>query len=277
MSDTGRRTPEIISSNALIPGGEVKDAKPKFAIDEQTGKSFEIEPETLYATVIASLSAVYLISALAFLLWLLFDTWTGRDLLLESLGYGKTRLAAVSFRLFAFVAIGGAIGGVVDGIRSNIAWHSERKAYGPRFIWKDLSLPLTGAAVGLLVYATLRTGAGAVSGDFSLDQKGGAPTVIAFAAASLAGFSAQQVFRWLDAQANKLFRVTDGAQTVVPDLSGKTADEAEALLKTWKLTLGLTNEETAAANIGKIVKQSPGPGAVVADGKAVDITVGTAD
>jgi len=247
---------------------------PKIERDEQSGKPFEIQREGPLGALMACVSAIYLLCALAFLLWLLFDTWSGRNFILDRFGYSKETLTSNAFRLMAFVAIGGAMGGTVNGIRSVISWHSERRAYGPRFIWKDLSLPLTGAAVGLFVYVSVRGGVGILNGDFTFDQKGSAPAVGAFAVASLAGFSSQQVFHWLDAQANKIFLGVKGAWTVVPSLKGKTFDEAEAALKTSKLTLGPKAEVADSANIGKILKQSPGPGSVVSEGEPVAVTVG---
>jgi hypothetical protein len=111
-----------------------EEDEPRYALDEQTGHSFRIRPEKWYATVIAGISAVYLICALVFLLWLLLDTWAGQNQILVRWGYPKALLASDTFRLMAFVAIGGALGATVDGLRSLVAWHSERSAYGPRFI-----------------------------------------------------------------------------------------------------------------------------------------------
>jgi hypothetical protein len=252
----------------------------KTAHDEQTNKVFVIKPETKWATFVASISALYLIGALAFLLWLLFDTWSGRNQLLYRFGYGKDLFDRESFRLMAFVAIAGALGATVDGIRSIVSWHSERQAYGPRFIWKDLSLPFIGAALGLIVYVTVRGGVGVFNGNFSLDQSGGTPKVTAFAVSALAGFSCWQVFRWLDSKANQLFSVVKDATTTaaekakVPDLSGKTVDEATVVLTSLKLKLGATHKEANVAQLGKVTQQTPAPGSMVASGDSVDITIG---
>ncbi|HME24058.1 MAG TPA: PASTA domain-containing protein [Acetobacteraceae bacterium] len=241
----------------------------------QTGKSFKIKPEGPLATVAAWIASVYLICALGFLLWLLFDTWTGRNLLLNYWGYDKAILASSSFRLMAYVAIGGALGGAVDGIRSIISWHAERGVYGSRFVWKDFSLPLIGAAVGLIVYATVRSGAGIFSGDFSLDHAGSTPALSAFAVASLSGFSCLQVFRWLDGQANKLFRVTRTGDTIAPNLLGKTLDDAKEELEAPNLIVGAIDHEANDANIDKVFKQSPASGSVMRGGEAVNVTVGS--
>jgi hypothetical protein len=252
----------------------------KTAQDDQTNKVFVIKPETKWATFVACISASYLIGALAFLLWLLLDTWSGRNQLLYRLGYAKDLFDRESFRLMAFVAIAGALGATVDGIRSIVSWHSEREAYGPRFIWKDLSLPFVGAALGLIVYLTVRGGVGVLNGNFSLDQSGSMPKVSAFAIAALAGFSCWQVFRWLDAKANQLFSVVkDDAtataqQAKVPDLTGKTVDEATTLLTSFKLKLGATHKEVNAEQLGKVTQQTPAPGSVVTSGDQIDITIG---
>jgi hypothetical protein len=249
--------------------------KRKTARDDQTNKVFVLKLETKWAAFVASISAVYLIITLAFLLWLLFDTWSGRNQLLHRFGYGKDILDRESFRLLAYVAIAGALGATVDGIRSIVSWHSEREAYGPRFIWKDLSLPFIGAALGLIVYVTVRGGVGVFNGNFSFDQPGSMPKVSAFAVSALAGFSCWQVFRWLDAKANQLFSVVkDAANAKVPDLTGKTVDEAATLLASLDLMLGATREEVNTEQLGKVTQQKPAPGSVVASGDAVDITIG---
>jgi hypothetical protein len=252
----------------------------KTAHDDQTDKVFLIKPETKWATFVACISASYLISALAFLLWLLLDTWSGRNQLLSHFGYTKDLFDHESFRLMAYVAIAGALGATVDGIRSIVSWHSEREAYGPRFIWKDLSLPFVGAALGLIVYVTVRGGAGVLNGNFSLDQTGSMPKVSAFAVSALAGFSCWQVFRWLDAKANQLFSVVKDDATAtakkakVPDLTGKTVDEATTLLTSSNLKLGSTNKEVNSEQVGRVTQQTPAPGSLITGGDPVDITIG---
>jgi hypothetical protein len=242
--------------------------------DDQTGETYRLAPETPFARVVASVVAVYLIGMLAFLLWLLFDTWAGRNTILTALGYKGAVLTSPTFRLMAYVAIGGALGGTIDALRSLISWHAQQRAYGVRFVWKDLSLPLAGATLGLFAYITVKGGAGVFNGDFTLDPKGGEPTIAAFAVAALAGFSATQVYRWLDDKANKLFSITKPADTtIVPNLAGKTADEAAEVLKRSKLKLGSRSSAAGGGEHGKVLKQSLAPGAEVATQQAVDITV----
>jgi hypothetical protein len=244
----------------------------EIATDDQTGQSYVLDPEHWFGTVVAGISAIYLISALALLLWLLVDTWSGRNTLLVRWGYDNAKLATGSFRLMAYVAIAGALGGSVDGIRSLISWHAERRAFGARFFWKYLSLPPVGAAVGLIAYLTLRSGVGLVNGDFTLNQRGTPPALAAFAVAAVAGLSSLQVFRWLDAEANKLFNVGKATQTVVPDLLGMSADGAKAALKARKLSLGTVSGDPGGADT--VVRQSPAANAKVPEQAPVDIHFG---
>lgn len=270
----------------------VTENKMKTAQDDQTKKLFKIQPETGWAAFVASVSATYLIGVLAFLLWLLFDTWSGRNQLPRQFGYGQDILDRESFRLLAFVAIAGALGATVDGIRSIVSWHSEREAYGPRFFWKDISLPFVGAALGLIVYVTVRGGVGVFSGNFSFNGSGGIAKVSAFGVAALAGFSCWQVFRWLDTKANQLFNIAKDAsisttkKATVPDLTGKTVDEVRVALTCAKLELGTARivvkiyrlDELDGLEqvdqLGKVTHQTPPPGTSADIGDPVDITIG---
>ncbi len=248
--------------------------QPEFATDEQTGVVWELRREHRTDRCMARLSFVYLAAVLGLMFLFLLDVWSSRDWALGSLGFSSRQLNSPTFRLLAYVATGGAMGATLDGIRSNISWHSERAAYGGRFIWRDLSLPLCGAGVGLMTYVALRGGAGAVSGDFSIDGAGKAPAMVGFGVATLAGFSYHQVFRWLDAQASRIFSVS--RDVIVPDLVGKTAVEARKALAQWKLTFGKATEDpTAAAASGTVVGQTPRAGAPATQGDVVDVVLGS--
>lgn len=188
--------------------GVMLAASPRTAADEQTGQVYVLRPEDRRATFVASLSGMYLLVALGFFIWMLFDTWTGRDLIVTQMGYSKDVLTHGSYRLLAFTALAGGLGGILNGIRSLISWHAERDAYGVRFIWKDVACPFIGGTVGVFAYVALRSGVGVVSGDFSLSDPNGIATLSAFAVAAVAGFSWHQVFKWLDSQANRIFSTT---------------------------------------------------------------------
>ena len=246
--------------------------EPEYDADEQTGIVYMRRLEEPGDTAMARVSFVYLLLALGGLFLLLLDTWSGRDAALSALGFDAARLRLPAFRLMAYVAIGGAMGATLDGIRSNIFWHSERQAYGGRFIWRDLTLPLCGAAVGLIAYVAVRSGAGVVDGDFSFDGKTAAPAMVGFGMSAVAGFSYHQMFRWLDAQASRVFSVNQ--EVLIPDLKGESADAAKKSLAQWKLKLGKISYAKDAAHGDKVTLQTPGPGLKVVQGSAVDITIG---
>ena len=248
------------------------DAEQEFDADEQTGVVYLRKLEEPGDTTMARLSFVYLLLALGGLFLLLLDTWSGRNAALSAFGFDTARLRLPAFRLMAYVAIGGAMGATLDGIRSNIFWHSEREAYGGRFIWRDLTLPFCGAAVGLIAYVTVRSGAGVVDGDFSFDGKTAAPAMVGFGLAAVAGFSYHQMFRWLDAQASRVFSVNQ--EVLIPDLRGESADTAKKSLAQWKLKLGKVSYARDSAHGDKVTIQTPGPGSKAMQGSVVDITIG---
>ncbi|WP_033291532.1 Stk1 family PASTA domain-containing Ser/Thr kinase [Amycolatopsis jejuensis] len=70
--------------------------------------------------------------------------------------------------------------------------------------------------------------------------------------------------------------VRPGSVTV-PDLHGKSPDEAKSALEQAKLKLGNTNSQTVdnQSDVGKVVSQSPTANSSAAEGTSVDITVGS--
>jgi hypothetical protein len=178
--------------------------RPEKVADPQTGKEFCLEDEGPFDIFAASFAALYLIATLGFLGWLLFDTWAGSNFLVERVGYSEDVVTSDTYRLIVFVAIAGALGGTVAGIRSVVHWHAENKAYGARFIWRDLARPWVGATLGTLVYVSIRGGVGVINGDFTLDDASGITAFSAFAIAAVSGFSSPQVYKWLDDKADKL-------------------------------------------------------------------------
>jgi hypothetical protein len=94
------------------------------------------------------------------LLWVLTDTWLEQRPILYILFDRQyaDRFKSPLFQLIFYAAVGGGIGGVASGIRSNIYWHFEENAYGARFILKDLIRPLLGALLAFIVYILVRIG-----------------------------------------------------------------------------------------------------------------------
>ena len=259
---------------------DIPQEKPvQYAQDDQTGKVFELKGETRLDFWAAVASMLYLLAMLGFFLWLLFDVWFGQFSAATLLGYkdpvGFGRLSSSpTFHLLAYTLIGGGLGGAVNGIRSLLIWHSERKSFGIRFIWKYIAAPWLGAILALFVYAIIRSGIAVFGSDNTVTATNIVQSLSTLGIGALSGYGSRQVFIWLDAQVNKLFKITTD-ETVVPDLSGKTHQEAEEILKTAKLNPGTVTEEATGDDkfINFIIKQNPKPETNVAVGTAVDFTI----
>lgn len=250
----------------------------KFAVDEQTGKSFELLPEQRWDIAAATISILYLIAMLLFFSWLLIDIVIGQNVLLRSVSPRHTAyLKSPIFKLIVYTVIGGGLGGVVNGIRSFIIWHAERMAFGWRFIWKYITLPLVGTILAAVVYAIVRGGLAVFGGTFESSQDIPTQALAAFAIGALTGYGSHKVFIWLDKQVNKLFKTPPVAEIKVPDLKGKTQKEAEDILKESHLKLGKVDRKVAddPAKVNKIIDQNPPADSVIASGGSVDIVIAT--
>lgn len=254
--------------------------QPRKVTDEQTGIEFDVVPEKGWDTGWACVSFVYLSLTLIFLLWLLLDTWLGKNtVFLRWLNYSdiETQLAKPVFRSFAFVFIGGALGGVIAGYRSCIFWHSEKQAFGARFVWRYLFFPWLGGTLALFVFAILRSGIGVVGGNVG---GGSANMLMALAVGSLVGYGSPQVVKWLDSQVNRLFKVTptsDGAAPAksIPDLAGLTQQAADKKLTEAGFKLGKVAQKQEAGRVKDIIfEQDPKAGATAPRDTSVNVTVG---
>jgi PASTA domain len=240
------------------------------AQDAQTGKLYDIVPEDRLATAFAMVSFVYLYLALGFFLWLLFDIWARRytlgfDCLTEDV---RTRLDnSPTFHSLAYAFIGGALGGVIAGLRSCIHWHCDEQAFGWRFVWKYFSFPWLGGTLALVVYAILGSGITIIGGvSFSTTKM-----LFAFAVGSLVGYGSPQVVKWLDSQVNRLFKV---APAQVPDVTGLTKQQAERTLAGAGLKIGRTVEKQQdGKEADKVYAQAPTAGSDPPKDGLVDITI----
>lgn len=251
-------------------------AQKRFAIDDQTGDVYELKDETRTDYLFAILSIVYLLLTMALFFWLLFDTWIGQNSLANLLRYPHTeRLAAADFRLPAYAFIGGALGGIVNGIRSFLVWHAERFAFGQRFVWKYITAPWLGAALALFTVALIRSGVALFNGDAAPDTASLTQELATFSVGVLAGYGSHKVFVWLDAQVTRLFQVQP-VTVLVPELTGKSAEEAEEILRAARLKLGEVQEEDQddPAQVGRVIRQTPPPGSAVATGVSVALIIG---
>jgi PASTA domain-containing protein len=250
----------------------------KVIVDEQTGTPFELKQEEAVDVVFAWISATYSLAVIAYLAYVLLDTWSGQykvwpGSLTSQLD--KTVSANV-FRLIVYTAIGGGMGAAVNNIRAFVSWHAERKAFGWRFIWKYIALPPLGATLAVLVYGILQGGMAVFNGG-NVGGNGAAVTSLsAWATGTLAGYGSHKVFIWLDDKVNSFFKVDAKTTTKVPDLDGKTADEAKRALHDAKLNLGQTTEQvvTDSTLAGKVVAQEPAAGAEIACNSDVNIGLG---
>jgi hypothetical protein len=259
------------------------DDKKQYSLDEQTGKLFEIVPEKRLDTAFAILSYVYLVLALGFFLWLLFDTWARKYTFALWLGFSaaeaQAHLNSPIFRSFAYAFLGGALGGVIAGYRSCIHWHSEQRAFGWRFGWKYLFFPWLGATLALFVYAVIQSGVSVIGGNISspADTGGVAKMLFALAIGSLVGYGSPQVVRWLDSQVNNLFKVVTPPEVRVPDLTGLTQQEALQKLTEAGLKMGQVLErEQEGKDVGKVIEQEPRAESVTPTGGLVKITIAAA-
>jgi len=251
--------------------------KKRFARDEQTGKVFPLRDEAGWDIAAATFSIVYLIAMLVFLCWLLLDMSIGQNTLLKAiLPKGTDYLNSPLFWLIAYTVVGGGLGGVINGIRSFIAWHPENEAFGRRFVWKYITRPLVGFVLAAIVYAIIRGGIAAFGGDLAPGNSFSTQAMWAFAIGALAGYGSHKVYKWLDSQVNKLFKIAEVPQVRVPDVKDKTKDEAEAILAKANLNLGKVQEKmsTDPSKVGKVIDQDPPADSMIPEADSVDIVIG---
>lgn len=242
--------------------------------DEQTGQAFEIVPESWYDVAAAWFSAGYSLAAIIYLAALVLDTWSGQNNMWPvwlTAKLDKTVSGSV-FKLVVYTAVGGGMGAAVNNLRSFISWHAERRAFGWRFLWKYLSLPPLGATLAVLVYGILQSGMAVFNGG-EAPTATGITSFTAWATGTLAGYGSHKVFIWLDDKVNTLFKV-DTKKVTVPDVMGKTLDEAKQTLNDGQLKLGEVTEQDDAQNVGKVVGQNPASGTEIPCEGKVDLVIG---
>ena len=254
-------------------------AKPaKVIVDEQTGTPFELVPERWFDVVSAWLSAAYSLTVIGYLAYVVLDTWSGQYKVWPASLTSQLdkSISANVFKLIVYTAVGGGMGAAVNNIRGFVSWHAERQAFGWRFIWKYIALPPLGATLAVLVYGILQGGMAVFNGG-NVGGTGAAITSLsAWATGTLAGYGSHKVFIWLDEKVNSLFKVDVRPTTKVPDLAGKTEDEAKKALEDAKLKLGQKTEQEATnpALVGKVVAQEPASGTEIACDSKVNIAIG---
>src|SRR4029450_9070178 len=138
-----------------------------------------------YANLLAATSCIlYLLLAFTGVVWLLFDTWIDAHTLGSWMGYDVSRLESRQYHIVVNAIAGGAIGGIVNGIRSALGYSSS---FDSRYAWKYVSAPWMGAALALVAYALLTTTAAVVGGQAAIAQ-GSSPQLLSnFALGGLGG------------------------------------------------------------------------------------------
>ena len=243
--------------------------------DEQTGQEFEVIPERWFDVLSAWISAAYSLVVIGYLAYIVLDTWSGQYKVWPAslTGQLNTTISAVVFKLIVYTAVGGGMGAAVNNLRSFVSWHAERRAFGWRFVWKYIALPPLGATLAVLVYGIIQGGMAVFNGG---TVSGTAVTSLsAWAAGTLAGYGSHKVFIWLDDKVNSLFKV-ETKMTTVPDLAGKSPDEAKQAIVNSNLKPGETTERPAPnpTLVGKVIGQNPAAGTDIACDSKVDIIIG---
>jgi len=172
------------------------------------GRSAEEPAKRITDKMASHLCILYLLLMLGCLAWQLFDTWIGRYSLLRQFGYQLQRQPTL--RLIAFTLIAGALGGVVNGLRSTL--HYCNGEFDRRHTWKYLCAPWMGATLALFVYALLRSSISVLGGNVA-GNIGNTQVLSNFSAGALVGYGSKDVFVWLDAKVEKFFRVTPADDT----------------------------------------------------------------
>ena len=245
--------------------------------DQQTGKIFLKLPERWYDVASAWLSAIFSLVVIGYLTFMVLYMLSGNyDFGPDALtGKIANLLAGPVSKLILYTAIGGAMGAAVNNLRSFIAWHAEEKAFGWRFVWKYVAMPPLGGTLAVLVYGILQGGMAVINGG-ATPENNQLTSLSAWATGMLAGYGSHKVFIWLDDKVNTLFKI-DKKQVAVPDVTGKSQDEAKQLLTGAQLAIGSVSEVAGSSDqVGKVISQTPNPGTQIDCGSRVDLVVGSA-
>ena len=211
-------------------------------------------------------SIIYLLILLGLFSWQLFDTWNGKHVLPLLFKHDITRLNTPNFRLVYYSVLGGALGGVLNGLRSYMQHSSYFKA---EYVGKYVVGPWMGAILGITVYALIHSSISVFGGGGNTSNVGTAQALSNFAAGVLAGYGAKDVFVWLDAQVSKVFKVT-------PDIRGLQEEEARARVQAVGAEVGTTTKVATTNGVrpGTVIDQQPGADMPMVEDQKVDLVTG---
>lgn len=218
-----------------------------------------------------NVAIIYLLATLGFFGWLLFDIWIDAHTVARVIGYSTAGpLETPIYHLVAYTVIGGALGGIVNGMRSFLTHYS---AFDRNYFWKYITAPWMGAALALIGFAILRSTVAIFGGEVTGSETASPQFLANFGIGALAGYGSKDVFIWLDKQVGKLF----AAKETTPDVTGQPLAVAESQIHSQDLSVGAV-ATTSTANVeeeGMVVDQAPAPGTLIDRGQAVDVVVGT--
>lgn len=272
--------PPAALPNAAPPATPPANTPPpaQYVKDQQTGKVYIKIEEHWYDKVSAAISAIYSLAVIGYLTFMILYMLSGRyafwpEALTNKIANLLTYPVA---KLILYTAIGGAMGAAVNNLRSFISWHAEDKAFGWRFIWKYLAMPPLGGTLAVLVYGILQGGMAVINGG-ATPENNQLTSLSAWATGTLAGYGSSKVFIWLDDKVNTLFKI-DKKQVPVPNLIGKSEDDARQTLSNAQLEVGTVSKEevTSSDQVDKVIKQSPAVATIIDCGSKVDLTIGIA-
>jgi hypothetical protein len=211
---------------------------------------------------------VYLLLGLTFLAWLLLDTWTSHNWLLLHIGYNGTQLSPPTFRILAFTILGGALGGVLNGVRSVV---QNYQGFSRAYMGKYITAPWTGALLALIVFALVCGGSAVFGGGLTVGNLTGAQSLSNFAIGALVGYGAKDVLVWLDARVSSIFKVP----TAVPDVTGKSVAAAAAQIQDGDLAVGSVTDKLVddKSKVGTVGGQNPPPETTAGAGSSVNLEV----
>ncbi len=269
--------PQPASPGRAAAPEDSQDTSNPFWVDVQTGEVYRLKHEDDRDRQWAIASIAYLLLMMAFFFWLTFDFAVGGYRLAKLLAYHETaRLGGPAFRVFAAAFVGGALGGIVDGLRSAVGWHSS-DCFGRAHVWKYLFAPWRGATLAFFAIAVIRSGISAAAGGDALKSSDLSQWLTAFGVGVLAGYGSHNFMEWLDAQVTRVFKV-ERRSPIVPLVVGRTKREAEFILPAARLKVGkvdippeLRHEDPEELTV---TAQSPAAGLEHVAGGGVSITLG---
>ena len=217
-----------------------------------------------------SLSILYLLISLIVIGWLLFDIWIDAHTLARLVRYDLRALNDSNYHLLAYAVLGGAIGGIVNGLRSATKYY---KGFDHHHSWKYIAAPWMGAALAMIGFALLKSTVAIFGGTAATEAADTTQALANFAIGALAGYGSKDVFVWLDSQVEKLFV----PKRETPDTTGKDVAVAVEQVQGAELSVGAVvgTPVESPEEAGKVVEQTPEPGTMMDSGKAVSMIVGT--